>query len=180
MQIYLAGPFFNKESKSVLRQILNELEELGHEVWAPMRDGIECPKDADAAMRRKVFQLDCEQLHWAECVVALLDYPMPPHQYLRLHSRTPEGKIDLIDISFPDSGTVFEIGYTVGLNEAGSDRYRCIIGYTKTSGFNLMVAEACDCIVSDTAQLQQAMKLVDEGNIEALAFQYATGDLREL
>lgn len=174
MKIYLAGPFFNSESKAVLNTILLQLEMLGHEVWAPMRDGITCPKDADREMRLKVFNLDCEQLHWADCVVALLDYPLPIHQTLFLREKSPEGVSKDTPIQLPDPGTVFEIGYVTGLNST-QEQYRYVIGYASTPGFNLMVAEGCDCVVSDLTQLERAMQLIkvlDDDGLMLLKIQY--------
>jgi len=177
MNIYLAGPFFNSESKAVLNTILVQLEMWGHKVWAPMRDGILCPKDADRKMRLKVFQLDCEQLHWAECVVALLDYPLPIHQLLLLRTKSPEGASKDTPVFLPDPGTIFEIGYTVGMNKSDmTAQYRYVIGYRQqAAGSNLMIAEACDCIVSNLAELERVMSLVanqDEDALMLLKIQY--------
>jgi len=183
LQIYIAGPFFNKQSKEILQAILDKLELLGHTCWAPMRDGITCPKNANAETRQKVFQLDCEQLHWAECVVALLDYPLPPYEQLMLKTQTPEGKIDFIDAHLPDPGTVFEIGFVNGLNESRKDPYRYIIGYSEISGFNLMVSEGCDCVVSSLAQLERIMEFVENKDYKSLSLlklQCKQGDLNEL
>jgi len=168
MNIYLAGPFFNEESRKVLYSILGVIEGLcGHKVWAPMRDGILCPLNADREMRLKVFTLDCEQLHRVDCVVALLDYPLPVHMHLRLRTQTPEGNAQECLMYLPDPGTVFEIGYTNGLNHAGNG-YTYVIGYSSVGKFNLMVAEACDCIVSDLDQLERVMPLVAQHDDEAL------------
>lgn len=183
LQIYIAGPFFNKPSKQALQVILDKLKLLGHQCWAPMHDGITCPKNASKEERRKVFNLDCEQLHWADCVVALLDYPLPSHEHLRLHTRTQEGKIELMDIHFPDAGTVLEIGYVNGLNGGGTSPHRYIIGWAETQGFNLMVSEGCDCIVSNLAQLERAMEFVEKKDNEALSLlklQYKQGELKEI
>lgn len=181
MKIYLAGPFFNEESKRVLNSILTKLESLGHKVWAPMRDGITCPKDADRKMRLKVFQLDCEQLYWAECVVALLDYPLPIYQQLLLREKSPEGVSKDTPVFLPDPGTVFEIGYVNGLNGAGK-QYCYVIGYASSLGFNLMVAEGCDCVVSNSCELARAMQLVqcsDDDGLMLLKIQYQK-QLKEL
>lgn len=167
MNIYIAGPFFNSESKLVLTSILTTLESLGYKCWIPMRDGITCPKNTDRAQRLKVFRLDCEQLHWAECVVALLDYPLPIHQQLLLREKTPEGVSKDTPTSLPDPGTVFEIGYVNGLNNT-EEKYRYVIGYANNPGFNLMVAEACDCIVSNSAELVRTMEVVSMGDDEGL------------
>lgn len=155
LRIYLAGPFFNPESRKVLGLMLEVLEKAEHDVWAPMRDGILCPKNAPDAMRRKVFNLDCAQIQWADCIVALLDYPLPLHQRLLLQCRTPEGRIENVkDISFPDSGTIFEMGYGMAFNKH-------IIGLTThVGGFNLMLSEACICIVHDLEALQKAIALL--------------------
>lgn len=184
MNIYLAGPFFNTESKELLYNILGCLEaQLGHKIWSPMRDGITCPKDADREMRLKVFRLDCEQLHWAECVVALLDYPLPIYQQFLLREKTPEGTFRDTPIYLPDSGTVFEIGYVNGMNST-INKYRYVIGYATKPGFNLMVSESCDCIVSDLDQLQRVMPLVvhqDDEGLKLLKIQYQKQtELKEL
>jgi len=168
LSIYLAGPFFNDESKMVLYSMLKVLEaNCGHKVWVPMRDGILCPPDADREMRLKVFTLDCEQLHRIDCVVALLDYPLPVHMQLCLRTQTPEGNAKECPMYLPDPGTIFEIGYTNGLNHAGNG-YTYVIGYSSVGEFNLMVAEACDCIVSDSDQLERVMPLVAQHDDEAL------------
>lgn len=175
LRCYLAGPFFTLESRLVLKTLLVKLEELGHEVWAPMRDGILCPKNADKAERQKVFDLDCERLHWANCIIALLDYPLPVHQQLMMRSRTPEGMSQDVPLNLPDSGTVFEIGYVCGLNSTGQ-QYRYIIGYTgRMPSFNLMIAEACDCIVDDLDKLERVMGLIeacDKDGLMLLKTQY--------
>lgn len=186
MKIYLAGPFFNSKSKAVLHTILSLLETLGHDVWVPMRDGITCPPNADREMRLKVFQLDCEQLHWAECVVALLDYPLPPHQQLLLRQKLPEGTSKDTPIFLPDPGTIFEIGYVNALNatRSGLEYFKHIIGYATCSGFNLMISEACDCIVDCLDKLDRVMPLVanhDENALMLLKIQYQKGmELKEL
>lgn len=184
MNIYLAAPFFNVESKKVVQMLMDKLEQLGHKIWSPMRDGITCPKDADREMRLKVFNLDCEQLHWADCVVALLDYPLPIHQTLLLREKSPEGVSKDTPIQLPDPGTVFEIGYVNGLNAAGK-QYRHVIGYMQqTAGSNLMVTEACDCVVDDLEKLERAIQFVeaiDDAALMLLKIQYQKQmELKEL
>lgn len=184
MRCYLASPFFNTESKKIVQMLIDKLEELGHTVWAPMRDGITCPPDADREMRLEVFNLDCEQLHWAEVVVALLDYPLPIHQTLLLRARSPEGTFKDTPVFLPDPGTIFEIGYVNGLNGAGT-QYRYVIGYRQqASGSNLMLCEACDCIVDNLDKLERVMELVeakDEDGLMLLKIQYQKGkELSEL
>lgn len=174
MNIYIAAPFFNVESKKVVQMFMDKLEQLGYEVWSPMRDGITCPKDADHEIRLKIFRLNCEQLHWAECVIALLDYPLLIHQQFLLREKTPESTFKDTPVQLPDSGTVFEIGYVNGLNNT-KEKYRYVIGYASAPGFNLMIIEACDCIVSNLTQLERAMVLVsmgDDEGLELLKIQY--------
>ena len=162
MKIYLAGPFFNTESREVVRLITAELERQGHEVWSPMRDGIECPKDASSTMRGKVYRLDIEKIEWAECIVAVLDYPLPPYQELLLKTKTPEGKVDLINVNLPDVGTVFEIGYAV------AKEIPCIGCVEKVSGFNLMLGEALVGIAVTLDELGKLLVLLERQDFTEL------------
>ena len=134
--IYLAGPFFNDNSREVLIAMLRILEEEGLKVFAPMRDGVMCPKDADKATRQAVFQMDVQEIDKAQLVVALLDYPMPNAEQLMLMKTQGNEHLELDRIAFPDSGTVFEMGYAYCSKTP-------IIGFARTpTGFNLMLSES--------------------------------------
>lgn len=172
-KVYLAGPFFNPKAKAVLGGLLTALESAGHEVWAPMRDGICCPKDADGETRTEVFDLDIGQLGWCDVVVALLDYPLAEGFRLRLEEQQPAlDSYVLMPVSFPDVGTVFEIGYAHAL-----DKYT--IGYTeKKKGFNLMLSEACYGIVHSAFELTEILNALDKG-CEVLRFR-SNAPLEEL
>ena len=168
-KIYLAGPFFNKESRALIQKLLDNLEINGHEIFSPMRDGIMCPKDASLEKRKEVFKLDCLKIDWADCVVAILDYPLPIQQDLIMKERTPEGISKEISIILPDSGTIFEIGYAFGLNQHQIIQ-KPIIGYTeKKSGYNLMISEALDFLAYDLLTLETIICMFQNGKKDQIS-----------
>ena len=171
LKIYLAGPFFNTESKKVMAKLCTFLEKLGHEVFSPMRDGIECEKDALTERRQEVYDLDTKKILWADVVVACLDNPLPIYQQVILAERTPEGMRRELPISFPDMGTVFEIGYA----KATKRRFTKpgIIAYSVQQdarvGFNLMITEAVDGFANSLEELFNLIELVEANDEETLA-----------
>jgi nucleoside 2-deoxyribosyltransferase len=166
LKVYLAGPFFNSESVRILQEMLKVLEKESCKVFAPMRDGILCPKNADAAMRRKVFELDIKKIEEADLVVALLDYPLPINQNLLLRVRSPNGIKD-VSVHFPDSGTVFEMGYAFALSAQRRSQGQPglpVIGFTSCKqGLNLMVTECCAAIATSFQELQDLVRSYRDG-----------------
>lgn len=156
MRIYLASPFFNEVSREVVAEILEVLEKAEHKVFAPMRDGIMCPKDASWEKRQEVFKLDCQAIFDSELVVALLDYPLPITEQLFLHQRTPDGPDRLVAIELPDPGTIFEIGFMAALQQQNpNSSWKGVVGFTQNpkGGFNLMIEQACLAVVKNLKDL---------------------------
>ena len=176
LKIYLAGPFFNSESKKVMAKLCAFLERLEHEVFSPMRDGIECKKDALSKRRKEVYDLDTNKILWANVVVACLDNPLPIYQRVILSERTPEGIRRELPISFPDMGTIFEIGFAKGYWDGTAiEKARFVIAYSVQQdarvGFNLMITEAVDGFASSLIELENLLALIeanDEETLEAL------------
>lgn len=83
-KIYFAAPLFcDMELERNLKEC-TLLEEAGHSVYLPQRDGGEASKGID---RKILFERDIEALDWCDTVVAYFD-----------------GRV-------PDEGMCFEIGY---------------------------------------------------------------------
>jgi hypothetical protein len=163
LNIYVAGPFFNDESRKELQTIAGNLEKMGHKLFLPMRDGIMCPKDANAAMRKKVFDLDCQKIAESNLIVAMLDYPLPLGQRLILKSRSPEGPEKEVEISLPDVGTVFELG-VMSILQSFDLGCKGIVGYCEhqKGGFNLMLEVACQAIVHNLTDLKLIVEFLEK------------------
>lgn len=160
MRIFLAGPFFNNECSKVLTNLLNFLEHnLHYTVFCAMRDGCLVPKDATEETRQKYFLLDVTKTQWADCLVALLDYPLPVYQKLILQEKTPEG-ISQNSILLPDIGTVFEMGLAYAYEKP-------IIGFAKDiQSLNLMLAQSCKIIVSNQDKLKKALSEIEYNTLK--------------
>lgn len=86
MRIYFAAPLFNDAERQYNREVVELLEEEGHSVFLPQRDGIEGmdmliendPEVDDTydAMR-KVFEIDYNEIQKADLVTALVDGQIP-------------------------------------------------------------------------------------------------------
>ena len=169
LKIYLAGPFFNSESKKVMTKLCTFLEKMGHEVFLPMRDGIECEKDALAERRKEIYALDTGKILWADVVVACLDNPLPIYQSVILAERTPEGIRRELPISFPDMGTIFEIGFAKG-TYCTDDKYTIAYSVQRDArvGFNLMITESVDGFANSLAGLFDLLTLIEMRDDEKL------------
>jgi nucleoside 2-deoxyribosyltransferase len=86
MRIYFAAPLFNDAEKQYNEAVVELLEEEGHSVFLPQRDGMEGiesiienePDVADASdAMQKIFELDYEEIQNADVVTALLDGQIP-------------------------------------------------------------------------------------------------------
>ncbi len=165
MRIFLAGPFFNQESRIVLSRLLNFLEHKLHcEVFCAMRDGALVPKDAPEKIRQKYFQLDVDEIKWAEVLIALIEYPLPIYQRLCLVEQTPEKTI-LNNIYFPDMGTVFEMGLAYALKKP-------IIGFTSNiHSLNLMLTQSCEIVVSSYEKLANTLYEIEHQTFIKKPFQ---------
>ena len=127
MKIYLAGPLFTTAEQEFNRQLRDELESAGHEVWLPQEHE---PRERSA---QAIFETDVAGLEGAEVVVANMDGPDP------------------------DSGTCWECGYAyqkkpiilfrTDFREAGD---------VPGSPFNLMLsASAAKMILAPLASVEE-------------------------
>lgn len=140
MRIYFAAPLFNAAEQRFNARLTWQLEERGHRVFLPQRDGLEMAAvDEDAGtpgpaeMRRKIFQLDSTEVMAADLVLALLD-----------------GRV-------PDEGVCVEIGIAWATRAADAGRGpRWIVGLKTDSRawllaepLNPMISEALDILFTD-------------------------------
>lgn len=86
MRIYFAAPLFNEAEQQYNAQVVKLLEDDGHSVFLPQRDGIEGMdvlinndpevEDTHDAMER-VFEIDYAEIQQADLVTALVDGQIP-------------------------------------------------------------------------------------------------------
>ena len=144
MRIYFAAPLFNAAEQRFNARLTWQLEERGHSVFLPQRDGFEMAEvdanaggDASRDMRRKVFVLDSSEVIAADLVLAVLD-----------------GRV-------PDEGVCVEIGIAWATRASDPSRSdRRIVGLKTDSrtwlpndALNPMVSEALDALFPDEAAL---------------------------
>ena len=144
MRIYFAAPLFNAAEQRFNARLTWQLEERGHRVFLPQRDGFEMAEvdpnagpDQAGEMRRKVFQLDSSEVIAADLVLAVLD-----------------GRV-------PDEGVCVEIGIAWATRSGDPSRAsRRIVGlktdartWLPNDALNPMVSEALDALLTDEAAL---------------------------
>jgi HAD superfamily hydrolase (TIGR01509 family) len=84
MKIYLAGPIFGEAQLEYNERILTMLEDAGHSVFLPQRDGIENIRPGDepgieteADAKNELFRFNRERVLEAELVIVSLDGQVP-------------------------------------------------------------------------------------------------------
>ena len=144
MRIYFAAPLFNAAEQRFNARLTWQLEERGHSVFLPQRDGHEMAGMGDdatpeqlAEMRRSVFTLDSSEVIAADRVLAVLD-----------------GRV-------PDEGVCVEIGIAWATRNADPSRANRRVVGLKTDArawlpgddLNPMVGEALDRLFTDEPAL---------------------------
>ncbi len=156
MRIYFAAPLFNAAEQRFNARLTWQLEEHGHRVFLPQRDGLEMAEidpnagpDSKANMRRMVFQLDSSEVIAADLVLAILD-----------------GRV-------PDEGICVEIGIAWATRNADG-RARRIVGlktdsrtWLPTDALNPMIGEALDELFTDEADLMTWLSSLGQVKPEA-------------
>lgn len=144
MRIYFAAPLFNAAEQRFNARLTWQIEERGHTVFLPQRDGLEMAEvdtgagpEQLAEMRRKVFALDTSEVIAANLILAVLD-----------------GRV-------PDEGVCVEIGIAWATRNADPARSeRRIVGlktdartWLPNDDLNPMVSEALDRLFTDEQEL---------------------------
>ncbi|GGN24039.1 nucleoside 2-deoxyribosyltransferase [Halarchaeum nitratireducens] len=81
MRLYFAAPLFNPMERSFNADLTARLEDAGHDVFLPQRNGIETLEDPDfdseAERMEMIFELDRDGVVESDAVVAVLDGRVP-------------------------------------------------------------------------------------------------------
>jgi len=84
MQIYFAAPLFSEAELAFNRRLTAELEERGHDVFLPQRDGIEIAEVYDQPdvedvhdLMSEVFEIDRDAIYESDLLTAVLDGQVP-------------------------------------------------------------------------------------------------------
>ncbi len=128
--IYLAGPFFNDIQESWAMDLALTLRNRGYHIYAPVDEKFDGKTELKA---NDIFTRDIEWLLSSKIVLAQLDYPLEESKVLTI---LDQNKWRHRPISFPDSGTVWEMGYAFAKNIP-------VIGYLRKPSLflNLMLAQ---------------------------------------
>lgn len=140
MQVYFAAPLFCEAELTYNERVAGQLEEAGHDVFLPQRDGMETTDleerddiNTKEEMMSAIFELDQTQVGNADVLTAVLD------------GRTV------------DEGVALEIGlaYAWGIPAVGlrTDRR----SFALAEPVNAMIWGACEEIVESPGQLVDAV-----------------------
>lgn len=120
MKIYLASPFFSHEEVVIYRQVIHDLRNAGHEVYAPQEHTIEGAWDmSNKDWANRVYINDINAIDDCACVM-VLNFGM-----------------------CSDSGTAWEAGFAFALNKwvvhvlCGGDN----------ATYSLMMMNGCDKVI---------------------------------
>lgn len=120
MKIYLASPFFSHEEVVIYRQVIHDLRNAGHEVYAPQEHTIDGAWDmSNKDWANRVYINDINAIDDCACVM-VLNFGM-----------------------YSDSGTAWEAGYAFALNKwvvhvlCGGDN----------ATYSLMMMNGCDKVI---------------------------------
>jgi nucleoside 2-deoxyribosyltransferase len=146
MTIYFAGPLFSEAERRFNTELTSKLEELGHKVFLPQRDGAESDKPPYDAMTKEerrtvLFQLDRDQVLACDIFLFVLDGRVPD-----------EGACVELGMAYADKLLRHPDRLLVGLH---TDRRAAFLG----SKLNPMLKVPLDCIAdSEEALLNYLLK----------------------
>ena len=170
-RIYWAAPFFNQVESDVCSRVEALSDALDHIVlFSPRRDGGNGDRQGDVKSNAKqIYNTNLKEMMFAEEFICWLDRPqMAGHGIMLCEQLNPLGvaagnppvwDVKRGPLEQPDIGTVWELGFVVGLNQY-LDRQIQIIGFTektpdewaKRKG-NVMIGQALHGMVCGWKQL---------------------------
>lgn len=84
MRVYFAAPLFSEAELEYNRRLTERLEEAGHDVFLPQRDGIEIEQlyekegiEDTADVMQEIYRIDRDAVYEADVLTALLDGQVP-------------------------------------------------------------------------------------------------------
>ncbi|MFB6111921.1 MAG: nucleoside 2-deoxyribosyltransferase [Halobacteriaceae archaeon] len=84
MRVYFAAPLFSEAELEFNQRLTAELEDEGHEVFLPQRDGIEIEElydredvDGVSDVMQEIYEIDRQAIYQADLLTALLDGQVP-------------------------------------------------------------------------------------------------------
>jgi len=85
MDVYFAAPLFNRAERQFNEAVSGMLEDAGHDVFLPQRDGFESEEallerpgvDSEADVLREIFRIDRQALRESALMTAVLDGQVP-------------------------------------------------------------------------------------------------------
>jgi nucleoside 2-deoxyribosyltransferase len=84
MRVYFAAPLFSEAELEYNRRLTKRLEDAGHDVFLPQRDGIEIEAlyekegiEDTADVMQEIYRIDREGVYDADVLTALLDGQVP-------------------------------------------------------------------------------------------------------
>lgn len=125
--VYIASPFFNPNQVTRVELVETLLEKHGLSYFSPRKDS-EIGDIQNPEMRRRVFQLNEENIDAAEFVIAITDDK--------------------------DTGTIWEAGYACG---KGIPVVYVALSLLPTQAFNLMLSESAYAVARNKEQLEEIL-----------------------
>ena len=143
-KIYLAGPFFNDAQNSWMDKLESKCEQLKVPYFSPRKAGYDI-KDG----WRTIFNADWKNILKNDLVLANINWDLPENQELMIASSEFNQYKDIcnkphgIEVAkFPDSGTIWEIGFAYG-NKIPAIAY----SQKPINKINLMITESVENIL---------------------------------
>lgn len=183
-KVYIAGPFFNEAQDADIRRIEKLCEELGLDYYSPqIHSGSadiqpEDRKNLDAW--RPVFMSNVNALVSCDLLICCLNWALPPNQTVclanweqdpRSQSESCHSLVgDPVLLDIPDSGTVWEMGFTYCANQfqllaPPMPIWGCYLQRAPKQ-VNLMLQMGTDRIITSFELLETALALWAAGHEE--------------
>lgn len=136
-RVYIAGPLFNEMERSRNLEMKKLVESAGHSAFLPQEDGMlsytEIAEGKDvAAIRRRIFELDTEEIRNCDAILCLLD-----------------GRV-------PDEGMCFELGMAYVLGKT-CVAYRTDARTLDAYGVSLILDESFSAVAETMEELREML-----------------------
>lgn len=157
--IYIAGPFFNPAQAELIGYIENTLRAFAVPFVSPRLQGEnKKPGPLSASDAETIFTRNLGDIRRSTHMLAVVDWLMPKGQYVSavLMDETEADRPIGPALNIPDSGTVWEMGFCLGIRR---QHYMRLMLYTERKpeeGLNLMLTQGCHGVIYGRDQLADA------------------------